>query len=115
VILPYCLPYGKAGGHQIRCCQGFAVNNYNFTLDALTLKPYGFCNPGVKLFLRIEIDKTGWVRLIMKGSRDPGIEGSRVAESYQRKAVSQSPSVLASQHTRITIGSSDMFKYYSGI
>jgi len=37
----------KAGGLQIPRCQGFAVNNYRFTLDALTLKPSGFCNVGV--------------------------------------------------------------------
>jgi len=43
-ILPCCLPYGKAGGLQILCCQGFEVNYYNFTLDALALKPSGFCN-----------------------------------------------------------------------
>jgi hypothetical protein len=35
---------GKAGGLQILRCQGFEVNYYNFTLDALTLKPSGFCN-----------------------------------------------------------------------
>jgi len=40
-------PTGKAGGHQIRCCQGFAVNYYSFTLDTLALKPSGFCNVGV--------------------------------------------------------------------
>jgi len=40
-------PTGKAGGHQIRCCQGFAVNDYSFTLDALALKSSGFCNVGV--------------------------------------------------------------------
>ncbi len=33
-ILPCCLPFGKAGGLQILCCQGFEVNDYNFTLDA---------------------------------------------------------------------------------
>jgi len=27
--------------------QGIAVGNYSFTLDALTLKPSGFCNVGV--------------------------------------------------------------------
>jgi hypothetical protein len=47
-ILPCCLPCGKAGGLQIlsrrRRDQGIAVRNYSFTLDALTLKPYGFCN-----------------------------------------------------------------------
>jgi hypothetical protein len=43
-ILPCCLPFGKAGGLQILCCQGFEVNDYNFTLDALALKPSGFCN-----------------------------------------------------------------------
>ena len=35
---------GKAGGLQIRRCQGFAVKHYGFTLGALTLKPSGFCN-----------------------------------------------------------------------
>ena len=29
--------------------QGIAVGNYSFTLDALTLKPSGFCNVGVNL------------------------------------------------------------------
>ena len=47
-ILPGCLPCGKAGGLQILCCQGIVVNYYNFTLDALALKPSGFCNVRVK-------------------------------------------------------------------
>jgi hypothetical protein len=38
----------KAGGLQILRCQEIAVANYSFTLDALTLKPSGFCNVGVK-------------------------------------------------------------------
>jgi hypothetical protein len=42
--LPYCLPHGKAGGLQILCCQGIKVADYNFTLDALALKPSDFCN-----------------------------------------------------------------------
>jgi hypothetical protein len=32
-------PFGKAGGHQIRCCQGIAVGGYSFTLGALALSP----------------------------------------------------------------------------
>ncbi len=40
---------GKAGELQILCCQGFEVNDYNFTLDALALKPSGFCNVRVNL------------------------------------------------------------------
>jgi len=36
-----------AGGIQILRCQGIAVGNYSFTLDALTLKPSDFCNVGV--------------------------------------------------------------------
>jgi hypothetical protein len=44
LILAYCLPFGKAGELQILRCQGIAVNNYNFTLDAWTLKPSDFCN-----------------------------------------------------------------------
>ena len=43
-ILPCFLPYGKAGELQILCCQGIAVANYSFTLDALTLKLSDFCN-----------------------------------------------------------------------
>ena len=46
-ILSCCLPFGKAGGLQILCCQGFEVNDYNFTLDALALKPSDFCNDKV--------------------------------------------------------------------
>jgi len=46
LILPCCLPFGKAGGLQILRCQGFAVIDYSFTLDALALKPSGFCNVG---------------------------------------------------------------------
>jgi hypothetical protein len=46
-ILPCRLPYGKAGGLQILCCQGIKVTDYNFTLDALALKPSDFCNVGV--------------------------------------------------------------------
>ena len=43
-ILAFCLPCRKAGGLQILRCQGIAVGNYSFTLDAWTLKPSGFCN-----------------------------------------------------------------------
>jgi len=45
--LPSCLPYGKAGGLQILCCQGIKVTDYNFTLDVLALKPSGFYNVSV--------------------------------------------------------------------
>jgi hypothetical protein len=31
-----------------RDCQGIALGNYSFTLDALTLKPSDFCNVGVE-------------------------------------------------------------------
>ena len=47
-FLPCCLPYGKTGGLQILRCQGFAVADYSFTLDALTLKPSNFYNVRVK-------------------------------------------------------------------
>jgi nucleotide-binding universal stress UspA family protein len=43
-ILQCCLPFGKAGGLQILCCQGIAVAYHSFTLDALALKPSSFCN-----------------------------------------------------------------------
>ena len=46
--MPCCLPYGKAGGLQILCCQGINVTDYNFNLDALALKPSDFCNVRVK-------------------------------------------------------------------
>ena len=46
-IIAFCLPCGKAGGLQILRCQGIKVTDYNFTLDALTLKPSDFCNVGV--------------------------------------------------------------------
>jgi len=39
-------PFGNAGELQILCCQGFEVKHYDFTLDALTLKPSGVCNVG---------------------------------------------------------------------
>ena len=47
-ILPCYLPFGNAGGLQILCCQGFEVKLYDFTLDALNLKPSDVCNVGVK-------------------------------------------------------------------
>jgi hypothetical protein len=47
--MPCCLPIGKAGGLQILCCQGIAVNDYSFTLDASALKPSDFCNIKVNL------------------------------------------------------------------
>jgi hypothetical protein len=37
----------NAGGLQILRCQGFEVKYYDFTLDALTLKPSDVCNVGV--------------------------------------------------------------------
>ena len=40
-------PMSKAGGLQILCCQGIAVSDYSFTLDAWVLKPSDFCNVGV--------------------------------------------------------------------
>ena len=49
---------GKAGELQILCCQGFEVNDYNFTLDALALKPSGFCNVRVCYDLELLIYQT---------------------------------------------------------
>jgi len=46
-ISPSFLPFGKAGGLQIRRCQGLAVAHYGFAPGALALKPSGFCNIGV--------------------------------------------------------------------
>ena len=36
----------KAGELQILCCQGIAVADYSFTLDALALKPSAFATLG---------------------------------------------------------------------
>ena len=49
----FCLPFRKAGGLQIPCCQGIAVADYSFTLHALALKPSSFCNVGVKMTVSI--------------------------------------------------------------
>lgn len=47
-IFLHLFPFGKAGGHQIRLCQGIAVADYSVTLGALALSPSGFCNIGVQ-------------------------------------------------------------------
>ena len=47
LILPCCLPFGKAVGLQILRCQRIAVSYYGFTFDAWTLKHSDFCNVGV--------------------------------------------------------------------
>ena len=39
--------FQESGRLQIPCCQGIAVADYRFTLDALALKPSSFCNVGV--------------------------------------------------------------------
>ncbi len=46
--MPCRLPYGKAGGLQILRCQGIKVADYDFTLDALALKPSDFFNLRVR-------------------------------------------------------------------
>jgi hypothetical protein len=46
ILLCY-LPFGNAGELTILCCQGFEVKYYDFTLDALNLKPSDVCNVGV--------------------------------------------------------------------
>jgi len=51
--MPSFFTQGKAGGLQIRCCLGFAVAYYGFTLDALALKPSNFCNIGVPPTLNV--------------------------------------------------------------
>jgi hypothetical protein len=44
IIFSFFHPAGKAGGSQIRRCQGIAVKSYGFTLGVLALTPSGFCN-----------------------------------------------------------------------
>ena len=51
LFFSFCLPSMKAGGLQIPCCQGIAVADYSFTLDAIALKPSSFCNVGAYLYL----------------------------------------------------------------
>ena len=46
IIFSFFHPIGKAGGSQIRRCQGIAVKCYGGTLGALVLTPSGFCNAG---------------------------------------------------------------------
>jgi hypothetical protein len=57
-ILLCCLPFGNVGGLQILRCQGFEVKYYDFTLDALTLKPSDVYNVGVNVGQLIEIGQT---------------------------------------------------------
>ena len=54
LFFSFCLPSRKAGGLQIPCCQGIAVADYSFTLDALALKPSSFCTVGVDFSLKKE-------------------------------------------------------------
>jgi len=42
---------GKTGGIQIQRYQGFAVEDYGFTLGALTLYTSGFCNVRVSFVM----------------------------------------------------------------
>ena len=53
IIFSFFYPDGKAGGIQIRRCQGIAVKRYGGTLGALALNPSGFCNVGVKLTKKV--------------------------------------------------------------
>ena len=46
---------GNAGGLQILRCQGFEVKYYDFTLDALTLKPSDVCNVRVNATVIFDI------------------------------------------------------------
>jgi hypothetical protein len=73
-VLPCCLPCGKAGELQILCCQGFEVNDYNFTLDALALKPSGFCNVRGKM---------GGRRLVRRRRRNPTIDNGMLNPTYE--------------------------------
>jgi|GEM_PF-6844376 len=41
--------------------------------------------------------------MMMKGSRGPGFEGPRVAESYEQTAASQPPGFLASQQNILDV------------
>ena len=46
---------GKTGEIQIPRCQGFAIQDYGFTLGALTLNTSGFCNVRV-LSVKVGVD-----------------------------------------------------------
>jgi hypothetical protein len=81
-ILPCCLPCGKAGEFQILCCQGFEVNDYNFTLDALALKPSGFCN------VRVRVSSGGQKKVVAQASRIEVIHVSDSIINYKEVNVS---------------------------
>ena len=47
-IFAMLFTYGKAGRLQILCCQGIKVAYYDFTRNALALKPSDFCNDSAR-------------------------------------------------------------------
>ena len=59
-ILPCCLPSGKVGGLQIQRSQGLSVDDYSFTLDALTLNSPTFASLELHLQTHISIYAAGW-------------------------------------------------------
>jgi len=64
-ILPCCLPSGKVGGLQIQRSQGLSVDDYSFTLDALTLNFSDFCIAVVTL-TDTYLDIRRWMDLVDK-------------------------------------------------
>jgi hypothetical protein len=54
-------PFGQAGGFHMRCCQGFEVNNYDFTLGALPMKASDSCKIKVSSLMSLdEIFASRW-------------------------------------------------------
>ena len=78
----FSLPFRKAGGLQIPCCQGIAVADYSFTLDALALKPSSFCNVGVEFAESIKSDMGSMARgRTIRGVKD-GFEPRESQSGY---------------------------------
>jgi len=72
-ILPFCLPFGNAGGLQILCCQGLEVEHYDFALDVLNLQPSDVCNVGLNLEVEAvsEVkDITEIIQEVIQGTED---------------------------------------------
>jgi xanthine dehydrogenase molybdopterin-binding subunit B len=65
IIFSFFHPAGKAGGSQIRRCQGIAVKRYGFTLGVLALTPSGFCN------VRVTARQKGRDALNIRWSKGP--------------------------------------------
>ncbi len=82
----------KAGGLQILCCQEIAVANYGFTLDALALKPSGFCNVRVNVKIKSSgnlpiFRLTAWLRTLVSTPYISARSRSNMARSPRTRII----------------------------